>query len=117
MINAPHPVVDTLYFAVDDLDLVLDTRYADLDLVLDTHYADLDLILDTLDADLNLDTPTTSTPSNLSSTTFTLSSIPRVIVRASAAAIRASSCVNLSNRCSASSTSFLPNSFLKYLSA
>src|SRR6266702_8552287 len=54
------------------------------------------------------------TPVTLSSTTLTLSSTLCVSLRICAAAIRASSCVNLSNLFNASSMSFLPTSFLKY---
>ncbi|KAI9446090.1 hypothetical protein H4582DRAFT_1903327 [Lactarius indigo] len=50
-----------------------------------------------------------------SSTPSTLSSMPRVIIRASVAAMRVSSSVNLSSRWSASSTSLLPTRFLRYL--
>ncbi|KAI9429694.1 hypothetical protein H4582DRAFT_2025858 [Lactarius indigo] len=57
-----------------------------------------------------------STPSTFSCMSLTLSSMPWVIVRVSAAAIRASSCVKASSRRSASSTSFLPISFFRYAS-
>jgi hypothetical protein len=49
-------------------------------------------------------------------TVVTLLSIMCVSFRISAAAIRASSCVNLSNRLSASSISFFPMSFFRYFS-
>jgi hypothetical protein len=49
-------------------------------------------------------------------TVASLSSTMYVSLRISATAIRASSCVNLSKRCRASSISFFPTSFFKYFS-
>jgi hypothetical protein len=56
------------------------------------------------------------TAATLSSTAFTLSSIVCVTFRTCAVAIRASSCVSLSNLFNASSISVLPTSFLRYFS-
>src|SRR6202789_4526844 len=52
----------------------------------------------------------------LSSTPLTLSSTVLATFRTCAAAIRASSCVSLSNLFSASSISVLPNNFIRYFS-